>query len=93
MDELSSKDYRCTCRSHRRLASYGIDTDKKIFIHVKVYKGDRIHGEVVIKDRATVRLRCPACSRWHVLHISDDVKPPVMEVDRSVTHTYPNQEG
>lgn len=90
MDDLPRKDYRCTCSSRRRLASYGVDKQNKLFIHVKVYKAERVYGEIVVQGLAVVRLRCPACSRWHVINITNEVKPPIMEVDRSVAHTYPN---
>lgn len=46
------------------LATYGIDEHGKLYVHVKVYKQNRIFGEVFVTD-GTVRLHCRECLRWH----------------------------
>ena len=40
-----SKELRCFCARKPLLATYGIDTDGKLYIHVKIWKAQRIFGE------------------------------------------------
>lgn len=62
------KELRCFCKSQPLLATYGIDSRGKLFVHVKIYKQNRIFGEFVVED-GTVRIRCRNCLRWHRIHI------------------------
>lgn len=62
-------ELRCFCRSKPLLATYGIDSFGVLFVHVKVYKGDRIYGEIVVEG-GLVKLHCRNCLRWHRVNIS-----------------------
>jgi hypothetical protein len=65
------------------LATYGVDPKGRLFIHVKIYKQQRIYGEVLVTD-GTVKLHCRECLRWHTVNIiqperailSEDTEPP-----------------
>ncbi|ANA87246.1 hypothetical protein PBI_KAMPE_12 [Gordonia phage Kampe] len=42
---------------------YGLDTNNKPYVHVKVYKGERVYGEWFMQD-GTVHMRCRDCFRF-----------------------------
>lgn len=65
------KELRCFCGREPLLATYGIDSRDKLFVHVKIWKARRIFGELVIEG-GTVKLRCRDCLRWHVIRIYQD---------------------
>lgn len=58
------KELRCFCRGEPLLATYGIDSRGKLFVHVKIYKQNRIYGEIVFEG-GIAKLRCRNCLRWH----------------------------
>jgi hypothetical protein len=58
------KELRCFCRGEPLLATYGIDSSGVLFVHVKIYKQQRIYGELVFEG-GVVKLRCRNCLRWH----------------------------
>ena len=58
------KELRCFCRGEPLLATYGIDSKCKLFVHVKIYKQNRIYGELVFEG-GIVKIRCRNCLRWH----------------------------
>jgi hypothetical protein len=62
------KELRCFCSRTPLLATYGIDSRGKLFVHVKIWKQKRIFGELVVEG-GVVRLRCRDCLRWHVVRI------------------------
>lgn len=62
------KELRCFCRHEPLLATYGIDSRGKLFVHVKIWKARRIYGELVIEG-GLVKLRCRDCLRWHKIHV------------------------
>ena len=51
------------------LAVYGIDTDGKLYIHVKIYKQRRVFGELIIKN-GEVNILCRDCYRWHTIKMT-----------------------
>jgi hypothetical protein len=61
-------ELRCFCARNPLLATYGIDKRGNLFIHVKIWKSDRIFGELVI-EVGIVKIRCRNCLRWHVVRI------------------------
>lgn len=65
------KELRCFCRAQPLLATYGIDSKGKLYVHVKVWKQRRIFGELVIEG-GTVKIRCRDCLRWHVIRIEQN---------------------
>lgn len=62
-------DLRCFCSRKPLLATYGLTMNGSLYVHVKVYKQNRIYGEVIVTD-GTVELHCRECLRWHrvVMH-------------------------
>lgn len=63
------KALRCFCRGEPLLATYGVDSRGKLFVHVKIYKQNRIYGEIVFES-GTVKIRCRNCLRWHRVNFS-----------------------
>jgi hypothetical protein len=87
MDEPN--DLRCFCHNRPRLATFGIDESGEPYIHVKVYKGGKVYGEIVVTGpSAIVRLRCRACFRWHRVNIRSNNRA-VLELDRTVSESFP----
>jgi len=64
MARRKEKELRCFCRGEPLLATYGIDSKGKLFVHVKIYKQSRIYGELVFEE-GIVKIRCRNCLRWH----------------------------
>lgn len=62
------KELRCFCNRKPLLATYGVDSKGKLFLHVKIYKAKRIFGEFVIEG-GIVKLRCRDCKRWHRVRV------------------------
>jgi hypothetical protein len=59
-----AKELRCFCRGEPLLATYGVDSTGKLYVHVKIFKQNRIYGELIINE-GTVKMRCRNCLRWH----------------------------
>lgn len=55
---------RCFCRGEPMLGTYGVEETGNLYIHVKVYKQQRIYGEIYVTE-GRVRVRCRNCLRWH----------------------------
>ncbi len=47
---------------------YGVDKHGKLYVHVRIWKQDRIFGELVVTE-GTVRICCRECLRWHTVKI------------------------
>jgi hypothetical protein len=58
------KELRCFCRTQPLLATYGVDSTGELFVHVKIYKQNRIFGEIIFKG-GIAKIRCRNCLRWH----------------------------
>jgi hypothetical protein len=55
---------RCSfCVRRPLIATYGLDENRKPFIHIKVYKQKRIFANVVATG-GPVHLQCRECNRW-----------------------------
>lgn len=46
------------------LATYGVNSKGQLFVHVKIFKQNRIYGELVFEG-GVVKIRCRNCLRWH----------------------------
>lgn len=66
--ERTSNELRCLCSRSPLLATYGLDKDGKLYVHVKIYKQRRIYGEVLITE-GKVQLHCRECFRWNTVII------------------------
>jgi hypothetical protein len=81
MDEAPvKKQLKCFCARKPMLAMYGVDAQGKLFIHVKVWKQNRIYGEILITE-GTVKLRCRECLRWHTVKIRQPGTAVLQETD------------
>lgn len=77
-------ELRCFCRRTPLLALYGVRNGTP-FVHVKVYKQDRIFGEVYFEG-GKVKLRCRECRRWTTINIiGEPTLVETTEPDLSVT--------
>jgi len=65
------KELRCFCRGQPLLATYGVDEKGALFVHLKIYKRDRIYGEAVYMG-GVVKFRCRNCLRWHKVVFRED---------------------
>lgn len=66
----TSNELRCFCSRSPLLATYGLDTKGKLYVHVKIYKQRRIYGEVLVTE-GRVQLHCRECLRWHTVIIRE----------------------
>lgn len=78
-------EIRCVCSRHPLLAMYGKTDKGKLFIHVRIYKQQRVYGEVWISDGAEVKLRCRECLRIQKIKIVND--RPLLEEEREMMET------
>ena len=59
---------RCYCNGHPLLAMCGVDEHGEPWVHVKVWKSQRLYAEMIASS-GVVRLRCRKCLRWHRVRI------------------------
>jgi hypothetical protein len=90
----SSHELRCFCGRKPLLATYGLDEKGRRYVHVKVFKQDRIFGEVVVTE-GEVRLHCRECLRWHSVVMRspskvllEETSPPIV-LDANTTPSLP----
>lgn len=74
-------ELRCFCSRAPLLGVYGLDSDDKPFIHVKVYKQQRIFGEFIFKG-GLVKMRCRECYRWYNIFIREGLGPRLEESEK-----------
>jgi hypothetical protein len=59
---------RCFCHGEPLLAVCGVDAHGEPWVHVRVWKGQRLYSEVIASS-GVVKLRCRKCLRWHKVKI------------------------
>lgn len=64
----TSNELRCFCGREPLLATYGIDEEGRLYVHIKIFKQRRIFGEVLVTE-GKVKLHCRECLRWHTVKI------------------------
>ena len=67
---------RCICRHKPLLAVCGSDDDG-VFIHVKVYKQNRLYAELF--SRHPITIRCRDCMRFWNIAIPESNRPRMLE--------------
>lgn len=67
------KVIHCKCDCETKLAEYGVNSDGKLFVHLKVFKQGRVFGEMIATS-GVVHLRCRDCARWTLIRIHHDVR-------------------
>lgn len=68
MNPKTSNELRCFCSRKPLLATYGLDKNGRIYVHVRVFKQRRVFGEVLVTE-GKVQLHCRECLRWHTVRI------------------------
>lgn len=76
------KELRCFCRGEPLLATYGIDKNGELFVHVKIFKQNRIYGELLIIS-GVAKMRCRNCLRWHRINFGP--RQATLSEDQSVS--------
>jgi len=71
MSRRREKELRCFCSREPLLATYGVDSKGKLFLHVKIWKARRIYGELVVEG-GLVKIRCRDCLRWHTIRVQNN---------------------
>jgi hypothetical protein len=72
---------------------YGVDHKGQIYVHVKVFKGGRVFGEIVT-TRGDVHLRCRECLRWQrVVIVEAGTARLRTEPKPQVLHNEPSSAG
>lgn len=66
-------ELRCFCSRKPLLAIYGMDERNRAYIHVRVYKQQRVFGDVVIYG-GEVKILCRECLRWYKIHFREESK-------------------
>lgn len=76
--ESREKELRCgLCKFNPLLATYGVDKDGQLYVHIKSYKSQRIYTESwSIGD---VRIRCRECHRIHNVKITQPSRAVLVE--------------
>lgn len=76
--EKNEKSLHCElCTFKPLLATYGIDARGSLYVHIKVYKGHRIFGNIYATG--TVKLQCRDCLRWHNVKITQPNQAVLVE--------------
>jgi hypothetical protein len=81
--DRTHNELRCFCSRKPLLAVYGLN-DGELYVHVRIFKQQRIFGEVVVTG-GTVQLHCRECLRWHkvvmrqpnILGLVENPDPPI----------------
>lgn len=68
----TSNPLRCLCSRAPLLATYGLDDNGELYVHVKVYKQRRIYGNVILSGGGSVRMQCRECFRWYRVDIAGE---------------------
>jgi hypothetical protein len=76
----TSHELRCFCGRKPLLAVYGLDERNKLYIHIKIWKQERIFGEILVTD-GVVKIHCRECLRWHTVVI---LKPGLAKLEETV---------
>lgn len=74
---------RCFCSRKPLLATYGMKSDGGLYVHLKVYKGERIFGEILVGGSADIRIHCRECLRWMKIVMHDGLPTLKQDVDPS----------
>lgn len=61
-------EIRCHCYHKPLIGICGVDEFGRGFVHIRIYKRDRVFGEVVSTGGVT-KIRCRECYRWTRIHL------------------------
>lgn len=71
-------ELRCFCSRRPKLAMYGVDANGKLYVHIKIYKQQRVCGEIIA--RAEVEINCRECLRWHRVRFLQPAEAELEEI-------------
>lgn len=63
MTRRTKHEFHCDCTHKPLLAMYGLESNNRPYVHVRVYKGNRLYAEIYTNH--TVVLTCRDCFRRH----------------------------
>lgn len=72
--QRTANQLRCFCRRKPLLAVYGLDENGRVYLHIKIFKQDRIFGEILVTE-GIVKMHCRDCLRWHTVRIKPSGVP------------------
>ena len=64
MRQPSKNQLRCFCARKPLLCLYGLDENGRAYVHLRVFKQQRIFGDLVAYG-GEVKILCRECIRWH----------------------------
>lgn len=77
-------EIRCFCSRSPLLAVFGVGRGGSPFIHIKVWKQNRLYAELVFSGKhAEASIKCRDCYRWYTIFITDSNIAKVKEVSES----------
>jgi hypothetical protein len=77
-------EIRCFCSRSPLLAVFGVGKNSRPFIHVKVWKQNRLYTELVISGKnAETSIKCRDCYRWYRIFITETSIPSITEVSEN----------
>lgn len=65
------------------LAMYGIDEKGQLYVHIKIYKQNRLYSESW-HSGGVLKLCCRNCLRWHTVTFIDSSRARLVESDAPV---------
>src|SRR4051812_42907939 len=80
--ERTKHRLNCFCARRPLLAMYGRDSKGRTYVHVKVFKQQRIFAEFVVYG-GEVAIACRECLRWHRIVF----KKETQQAELRETHT------
>jgi hypothetical protein len=86
--EPSKHELRCFCSRQPLLGVYGLDRDGDPYIHIKIYKQQRIYGEWVFKA-GLIKIKCRECFRWYNIQIHRGKSPELTESEKPIELDFP----
>ena len=75
---VSKNKLNCFCARKPLLAIWGNDEDGKPYVHVRIFKQNRIYGDVIAYG-GVVKVRCRECFRWHRIRFVQE-RAELMEI-------------
>jgi len=76
-------ELRCFCSRKPLLATYGVDENGDLYVHVKVWKQQKLYGEVVV-THGIVKIHCRECLRWNKVVIKQPNSAELVESSEPV---------
>lgn len=79
----TAHDLRCGCPHRTKLGEWGRNAEGAAYLHIRIFKGGRIFGEVLATS-GTVTVLCRDCGRWMTVRIRPADVDVTLDVSRPV---------